>query len=441
MPAETIAIAADHAGFDLKSALSEELRQAGFAVLDLGTNSADSVDYPDFGDALAGAVAGGRVGRGVLVCGTGIGISIAANRHKGIRAALCRDATDARLAREHNDANVLVLGGRTTGIEAAKDCLKALPRDAIRRRAPRQARRRSLARCRSSGIDNSNARNFLPMSPAKPAQFSAASPAGDFFGKALAEADPALLRSIRAELKRQQEQIELIASENIVSRAVLEAQGSVLTNKYAEGYPGRRYYGGCEYVDIAEELAIERAKHAVRLRLRERAAALRRAGQSGRFHGAGPARRHDPRHVARRRRPSDARRAAQHVGQVVQGRAVRRAPRGCAHRFRRSRAPGERAQAEADHRRRLRLSAHHRFRAVPRHRRQRRRLPDGRHGAFRRPRRRRRASEPAAARACRDDDDAQDAARAARRHDPVQRSRSSARRSIRRCSRGCRAAR
>jgi ribose 5-phosphate isomerase B len=125
MPTETIAIAADHAGFDLKSALSEELQQAGFTVLDLGTNSADSVDYPDFGDALAGAVTGGRVKRGVLVCGTGIGISIAANRHKGVRAALCRDATDARLAREHNDANVLVLGGRTTGVEAARDCLKS----------------------------------------------------------------------------------------------------------------------------------------------------------------------------------------------------------------------------------------------------------------------------------------------------------------------------
>jgi ribose 5-phosphate isomerase B len=124
MPAETIAIAADHAGFDLKSVVSEELRQAGFAVLDLGTNSTDSVDYPDFGDALAAAVKDGRARRGVLVCGTGIGISIAANRHKGIRAALCRDATDARLAREHNDANVLVLGGRTTGVEVAKDCLK-----------------------------------------------------------------------------------------------------------------------------------------------------------------------------------------------------------------------------------------------------------------------------------------------------------------------------
>ena len=80
------------------------------------------------------------------------------------------------------------------------------------------------------------------------------------FGQHLAERDPELYKSITGELARQQSQIELIASENIVSQAVLEAQGSVLTNKYAEGYPGRRYYGGCEMVDIAEELAIERAK-------------------------------------------------------------------------------------------------------------------------------------------------------------------------------------
>jgi ribose 5-phosphate isomerase B len=125
MPAETIAIAADHAGFDLKSVLGEELRKAGFDVVDLGTSSADSVDYPDFADALVEAIKAGKAARGVLVCGTGIGISIAANRHKGIRAALCRDATDARLAREHNDANVLVLGGRTTGVETARDCLKS----------------------------------------------------------------------------------------------------------------------------------------------------------------------------------------------------------------------------------------------------------------------------------------------------------------------------
>lgn len=124
MPAETIAIAADHAGFEMKSQLVDELRQGGFAVLDLGTNSSQSVDYPDFADVLAKAIKAGQARRGVLICGTGIGISIAANRHKGIRAALCHDATDARLAREHNDANVLVLGGRTTGMENAKDCLK-----------------------------------------------------------------------------------------------------------------------------------------------------------------------------------------------------------------------------------------------------------------------------------------------------------------------------
>lgn len=82
---------------------------------------------------------------------------------------------------------------------------------------------------------------------------------GRFFAASLAETDPELARAVRDELVRQQEQIELIASENIVSQAVLEAQGSVMTNKYAEGYPGRRYYGGCEYVDVAETLAIERA--------------------------------------------------------------------------------------------------------------------------------------------------------------------------------------
>jgi glycine hydroxymethyltransferase len=81
-----------------------------------------------------------------------------------------------------------------------------------------------------------------------------------FFTAGLAESDPALFKSIADELHRQQDEIELIASENIVSKAVLEAQGSVMTNKYAEGYPGKRYYGGCEWVDVAESLAIERAK-------------------------------------------------------------------------------------------------------------------------------------------------------------------------------------
>lgn len=124
MSEKPIAIASDHAGYDLKTTLAEQLAALGHEVLDLGTDNGDSVDYPDFADALAEAIAGGRAERGVLVCGTGIGISMAANRHAVLRAALCHDETSARLAREHNDANVLALGARMIGIEVARDCLK-----------------------------------------------------------------------------------------------------------------------------------------------------------------------------------------------------------------------------------------------------------------------------------------------------------------------------
>jgi ribose 5-phosphate isomerase B len=124
MAAAPIAIACDHGGFDLKTILVEELQSAGVPVVDLGTMSRDSVDYPDYAQAVAAALAGGKAARAVLICGTGIGMSIAANRFKDIRAARCTDVTDARLARQHNDANVLVLGGRTIGVEVAKDCLK-----------------------------------------------------------------------------------------------------------------------------------------------------------------------------------------------------------------------------------------------------------------------------------------------------------------------------
>ncbi|HEX3501267.1 MAG TPA: ribose 5-phosphate isomerase B [Stellaceae bacterium] len=120
---DTVAIAADHGGFDLKESLVPVLQSAGVTVLDLGTTSREAVDYPEFADALAAALTAGGAQRGILICGTGIGISIAANRHAGIRAALCHDSLTARLARQHNDANVLVLGGRLIGIETAKECL------------------------------------------------------------------------------------------------------------------------------------------------------------------------------------------------------------------------------------------------------------------------------------------------------------------------------
>jgi ribose 5-phosphate isomerase B len=110
---QSIIIGSDHAGFALKEKLKKHLQQRGLAVEDVGTHAETSVDYPKYAHELAEAVAGGRFERGVLVCGTGIGISIAANRHRGVRAALVYDETTARLSREHNNANVLALGGRT----------------------------------------------------------------------------------------------------------------------------------------------------------------------------------------------------------------------------------------------------------------------------------------------------------------------------------------
>jgi ribose 5-phosphate isomerase B len=122
--AEIVAVAADHGGYDLKCALLPELPSLGFEVLDLGTFGPDSVDYPNLAAALAQALKEGRAQRGLLICGTGIGMSIAANRYPFIRCALVHDGLTARLARQHNDANVLALGGRLIGPELAKDCVR-----------------------------------------------------------------------------------------------------------------------------------------------------------------------------------------------------------------------------------------------------------------------------------------------------------------------------
>lgn len=120
---DVIAFASDHGAIELRSLLRDHAAARGLSVLDLGTEGTGSVDYPDFAATLADAIRNGQAGRGVLLCGTGIGISIAANRYPFLRAALVHDVTGARLCREHNDANVLVLGGRTTGPEVARDCL------------------------------------------------------------------------------------------------------------------------------------------------------------------------------------------------------------------------------------------------------------------------------------------------------------------------------
>jgi ribose 5-phosphate isomerase B len=118
-----IAIASDHAGFDMKSALAAWLREGGHDVLDIGPAHADRVDYPDYGYRLAAAIAAGQADRGIVLCGSGIGISIAVNRNPAARCAMVSEPLSARLAREHNDANVIALGARLIGIEMARACV------------------------------------------------------------------------------------------------------------------------------------------------------------------------------------------------------------------------------------------------------------------------------------------------------------------------------
>lgn len=114
-----IAIASDHGGYQLKEEIKKYLEGRNIEVVDLGTNSEESVDYPIYGKACGEAVMSGRADRGIVCCGTGIGISIAANRVKGIRCALCTDVHMAEMSRKHNDSNVLSLGGRTTPVDKA----------------------------------------------------------------------------------------------------------------------------------------------------------------------------------------------------------------------------------------------------------------------------------------------------------------------------------
>jgi len=116
-----VALASDHGGFQLKNEVKEYIVSKGYEVIDLGTNSEESVDYPEFGAKAAKAVLAKEADCAIIMCGSGIGISIAANRFKGVRAALCSDTYDAKMCRQHNDANIMAIGGRITTIERAVD--------------------------------------------------------------------------------------------------------------------------------------------------------------------------------------------------------------------------------------------------------------------------------------------------------------------------------
>ncbi len=122
---ERIAIASDHAGRGLKDELKSYLSELGFEVEDMGTDSDDSVDYPDYGIPLAERVSRGEIPAGILICGTGVGMSILANKFDNVRAALVGDLTTARMAKEHNNANILVIGARVTEASLAKEMVKA----------------------------------------------------------------------------------------------------------------------------------------------------------------------------------------------------------------------------------------------------------------------------------------------------------------------------
>ncbi len=218
-----IALGADHGGVDLKHAIVTYLQSTGHTVKDFGTTSPDSVDYSDYADQVARGVATGGFDRGILICKSGIGMCLAANRFHNVRGVNVRNVDETITTREHNDANVLCLGAGHLDADVTIKMVEAF--------------------LTTEFAGGRHERRLMKAS-----------------GSRLAITDPELFDVIAKETLRQNQNIELIASENFTSGAVMEAQGSLLTNKYAEGYPGRRWYGGCEHVDVAEQLAIDRVK-------------------------------------------------------------------------------------------------------------------------------------------------------------------------------------
>ena len=224
-----IAIASDHGGVRLKAALADVLSSVA-NVSDKGPASETSCDYPDFAAEVAKAVASGEADFGVLVCRTGIGMCMAANRFQNVRAAVCSTPEQAAITRTHNGANVLCLGADYLTEDAAAEIAKAFVSTNVDPDARHARRRMKVERARRLSECSGLMRD-----------------------------DPEIFAAIEAQTRQEDAEINLIASENTSSRACREAAGSVLMNKYAEGYPGKRWYSGCLPVDAAEELARTRA--------------------------------------------------------------------------------------------------------------------------------------------------------------------------------------
>ena len=224
-----IAIASDHGGFEMKAALVAAI-SGECEVQDLGPASGESCDYPDYAIPVAKAVASGAADFGVLVCRSGIGMSMTANRFQNVRATICTTVEQATVTRQHNDANVLCLGADNTAADKALAILRAFIATETDNNARHVRRRWKLERAQRLS---------------------------DCSG--LMRDDPEVFAAIEAQTRQEDAEINLLASENTSSRACREAAGSVLMNKYAEGYPGKRWYSGCLPVDAAEELARSRA--------------------------------------------------------------------------------------------------------------------------------------------------------------------------------------
>ncbi len=226
----SLLVGSDHGGFELKQALVRYLLDKGLELKDLGPNKYDPKDdYPYFAGKLAAAVARSESQAGILICRSGIGMSINANRFHNVRAALATSPAAAKISRSHNCSNVLVTGGDNLNPEELFEIVDAWLATPF---SGEERHRRRLRKVEENSTDE-----------------TAAIRATDF----------EIAGWIDREAQRQTNILELIASENMVSPAVRAAAGSCLTNKYAEGYPQKRYYGGCQYVDEIERIAIERA--------------------------------------------------------------------------------------------------------------------------------------------------------------------------------------
>ena len=216
-----VAVSSDHRGCELRNACIEWLKAYGCDVKDYGPQGDESVDYPDYANEVASLLVSNRVDFGVLICSSGVGMAIVANRWRGVRAANLSTPEEVEMARKHNDINLLSLASKKLDLETAQKMLVSLL---------------------ESKFEGGRHQERVEKSA----------------GSLLRTRDFQVHQAIEQEACRQRKNIELIASENFTSLGVMEAQGSLLTNKYAEGYPGKRWYGGCENVDLVEELALER---------------------------------------------------------------------------------------------------------------------------------------------------------------------------------------